>query len=240
MRTDLHTTITVTLALTIIAICVAHDIIWPCDIGPAANMSGTATVRLYDSVPHRTQRPAPQPVAVVYRKQPQIPVTVPRVAPLETLTGAVVPAHTAPVPLDTQSEVAYYRDCLTDTAAQVRACVHDSVSGSRITWREWTLTNLRPTITATVTDHRPDRMQVYVGPRMGALRPALGAWEPLAGAGLRIKTKQNWSIGASYLHGLNGSQAVGLDADILIRFPGIAQRQRGRRAERLAHDPSPR
>jgi len=232
-RIDLNTLLTGLLATALVGVVTFHELIWPCDIGPAANRTETATALVYDSTANVTQRPTPQPVAVVYRNAPQLPVAVPDAAPMVAhITAATAPlavAHSAGA-----TETSYYIDCLSDTVTSVRACVRDSIRGSRIVWREWETANLRPTITATVTEHRPDRWQVYVGPRLAAIRPTLGQWEPMGGAGLRVKTRSNWMMGASYLHGLHGSQAITLDADVLIRVPGIADRQRAKRAAKVA------
>jgi hypothetical protein len=232
-----HTFLTSILAIALGSVITLHDIIWPCDLGAAANATATSTVSVYDSTAHRTQREAPLPVAVVYRSRPQLPIPAMDAPPMTAIPAPI----TAPVPMaqgragdDTTEAVYYYDDCLTDTATQVRACVRDSISGGRILWREWETANLRPTVTATVTEHRPDRAQVYVGPRMAALQPAGGVWEGMAGAGGRIKFKRNWALGGSYLRGLQGSQAVMMDADILIRFPGLADRRRANRAAKLA------
>lgn len=233
---NLHRIVISALFITLASTWVFHDMIWPCDGGTVGNStSGTATVTLYDSTAHRIQREVPQPVAVVYRNTPQLTVNVPDLPPVIMHTEpASAPLPTAMADPSDRAETSFYIDCLSDTATSVRACVRDSIRGSRIVWREWETANQRPTVSATVTEHRPDRAQLYAGLRGAAFRAPMGAWEPMGGAGLRYKHRANWMMGASYLHGAGGSQAITVDADILIRFTGFAKRQRARRAERMA------
>lgn len=262
MNNTIHQSIHIALSLCIAALVTFHSHIWPCDIGPTANATTTATVSLYDSTASRTTATTAQrPRSTVRRAQP---------ISWKTRSRQAQPTDDVPIPyrfttsdwhvrgdsagwaltdgditlsgpwsqlpaLDALMNVAaYYDTTFIDTTAQVRITARDSVYQNRITWRQWSVSNQRPTATATVVEHTPDRAQVYAGIRLGMSRPAGGTFVPMAGAGLRVKMADNYMWGASYLHGLDNSQAITADLDILIRFNGVRERRAAKRAQKLA------
>lgn len=262
MNTTIHQSIHIALSLCIAALVAFHSHIWPCDIGTAANATTTATVSLYDSTTSRTtattaQRPRStvrkaRPISWKTRSQQAQP-TDEAIAHYNftvsdwyvngdstgwTLTDGDITISglwSELAALDAlMNEVAYYDTTFTDTTAQVRITARDSIANNRITWRQWQLANLRPTATATINEHRPDRAQVFAGIRIAMMRPAGGAFVPMAGVGFRLKMADNYMWGASYLHGIDNSQAITTDLDILIRFPKLGDKMRAKRAGKVA------